>query len=444
MPHCVRRLAAAAVVVAVAGVVCAARPAPEERATPDSTENAPAARDRARHLAALGVDRWHAAGRRGQGVTVAVLDSGFRGYRAFLGGPLPADVPVKSFRNDGRFEAGDSQHGVLCAEAVHAVAPAARLVFANWEPDHPDRFLEAVRWARQQGARVFTCSVIMPGWSDGLGGGPVHAALAEAVGDGVFVACAGNVAQRHWAGDFRDADGDGAHEWRPGGEDNRVRPWGTGRVSLEVNWAAGGPLALTVIEEDSGRVVGRSEGDPGPAAKVLRTLRTAAGLPDVERRSVVQFSPTAGQTYRLRVSRKKGGADAFRLVSLGAGIEHHTSAGSVPFPGDGADVLTVGATDAEGRRLWYSACGADGRRRKPDLMAPVPFPSAWRPTPFTGTSAAAPQVAGMAALWWSARPNWSAAKLRDSLRGAAADLAAPGPDCETGYGAARLPDAAGG
>src|SRR5262245_42158137 len=40
---------------------------------------------RTQHLAGLGVDRWHALGYRGRGVKVAILDSGFRGYRGHLG-----------------------------------------------------------------------------------------------------------------------------------------------------------------------------------------------------------------------------------------------------------------------------------------------------------------------------------------------------------------------
>src|SRR5688572_15832115 len=39
-------------------------------------------RHQGRHLAALGVDRWHAQGHRGEKVKVAVLDSGFQGYKA--------------------------------------------------------------------------------------------------------------------------------------------------------------------------------------------------------------------------------------------------------------------------------------------------------------------------------------------------------------------------
>ena len=37
------------------------------------------------HLEQLGVPRWHQLGWRGQGVKVAVIDSGFRGYRSALG-----------------------------------------------------------------------------------------------------------------------------------------------------------------------------------------------------------------------------------------------------------------------------------------------------------------------------------------------------------------------
>src|SRR5262245_25791695 len=55
---------------------------------------------RAALLARLGVDRYHAAACQGQGIKVAVLDSGFRGYREHLGKALPARVAVRSFRAD--------------------------------------------------------------------------------------------------------------------------------------------------------------------------------------------------------------------------------------------------------------------------------------------------------------------------------------------------------
>jgi hypothetical protein len=80
---------------------------------------------RLKYLARLGLDRWHRLGHRGKGVKVAVLDSGFRGYREHLGNALPKRVTVRSFRDDRNLEARDSQHGILCGEVIHAIAPEA-------------------------------------------------------------------------------------------------------------------------------------------------------------------------------------------------------------------------------------------------------------------------------------------------------------------------------
>src|SRR4029078_12006506 len=90
-----------------------------------------------------------------------------------LGTSLPKNVLSRSFRADGNLETKD-QHGILCGEVVHALAPDAELLFADWDIDRPERFLEAVRWARRQGARIVTCSIVTPHWSDGEGRGAVH------------------------------------------------------------------------------------------------------------------------------------------------------------------------------------------------------------------------------------------------------------------------------
>src|SRR5438105_310434 len=39
--------------------------------------------EREQHLVRLGVKRWHALGFLGQGVRIAVLDTGFRGYKKY-------------------------------------------------------------------------------------------------------------------------------------------------------------------------------------------------------------------------------------------------------------------------------------------------------------------------------------------------------------------------
>lgn len=383
---------------------------------------------REQHFAQLGVKRWHEEGVRGQGVKVAILDSGFRNYRDFLGRSLPAKVKVRSFRVDGNLEAKDSQHGIHCGEVVHAIAPEAELLFANWESDQPESFLKAVRWARQQGAQVISCSVITPSWSDGEGGGPVHESLAQILGTGkekddvLLFASAGNTAQRHWSGIFKDA-GDGFHEWQPRQLDNDLSPWGGERVSVEVFWKAGASYDLFVYDRTAGTEVGR-------CTAAERGDRTC---------SVVRFHPVTGHRYQARVRLSSGTPGKFHLVALASGLRYFTANGSVAFPGDGPAVVAVGAVDSAGRRFSYSSCGPNSSAPKPDFVAPVPFPVAARTRPFGGTSAAAPQAAAAAALLWTRHPDWSAQQVREKLRLSAYKPTAANHCPELGYGLVKMP-----
>jgi subtilisin family serine protease len=426
-PRALRLLPAA--VLALALLPGPTRPAGQSAPWDVPASGGDAARDRARLFARLGVDRWHEASHRGRGVKVAVIDSGFRGYRSFLGTALPPHVLPRSFRLDGALESRDSQHGILCGEVIHALAPEAELLFTSWEPDRPDTFVAAVAWARQQGARVLSCSVIMPCWSDGEGGGPVHAALARAMGRGdqpsdlLGLACAGNIAQRHWAGPFR-GDTFGYHEWRPGYRDNALMPWGDEeRVSVEVCWPAGARYTLYVLDAATGAEIGQAPPQPQPGGHC----------------AVVRFQPKRDGQYIVRVQLTGGTPGQFHVAVLGGWLGRFTERGSIPFPADGPEFVAVGAWEETGQRAAYSSCGPNSGLPKPDFVAPVPFPSAWRSKPFAGTSAAAPQAAGLAALILGRHPDWTPARVREALRRSAVDLDPPGHDYETGYGLLRLP-----
>jgi subtilisin family serine protease len=408
-------------------------PTPKRESRPGSSDQLAQREER---LKALGIAAWHGAGYRGQGVKVAVLDSGFRKYRQYLGRELPDRLAVHSFRADGNLEAKNSQHGVRCAEVVHTYAPAAALVFVNWEPDVPETFLEAVRWAREQGARILTCSLIMPSWSDGDGHGPVHTALAQLLGSGknprdlLFFASAGNTAQRHWSGSYRTG-ANGNHQWAINADSNDLTPWGDGEVSVEMYWKDKSDYDLVVTDRTKGTEAARS-----------------LARKNVERTSAVaRFFPEDGHKYALRVRRNVlAGREtalqppaSFHIVALGGWLEYFSARGSIPFPGDGADVISVGAVTAEGERLAYSSCGPNSSQPKPELVAPVPFLSLWTTRSFGGTSASAPQAAGMAALYWSRHPEWCASQIRTELERTARDLGPPGHDYETGYGMITMP-----
>jgi hypothetical protein len=379
----------------------------------------------------LRVRAWHARGYRGKGVKIAILDSGFHGYRQALGKALPQRIAVRSFRSDGNLEARDSQHGILCAEVIHAIAPEAELLFANWEPERPEKFLEAVHWARSQGASIISCSIIMPTWSDGEGHGPVHDALRRELGmgnrkgEGLFFASAGNTALRHWSGPLRLLPS-GWHAWAQDRIDNPLHPFGTDRVSVELSAPlAGASLEIVVRDNDHDLIRGRSAPARTPGCAIVR------------------FDPRVGHEYTVRVRALGGGEPlprSFHLTVLAGRLGYTTRDGSIPFPGDGTEVITVGAVDARGRRVSYSSCGPNSDKPKPDLVAPVPFPSLWRPhQAFAGTSAAAPQAAGLAALLWSRHPGWTAEQVGTALRNAARRLVPAGHSWETGYGQVRLP-----
>jgi subtilisin family serine protease len=377
-------------------------------------------------LAELGVPAWHSAGHQGQGVKIAILDSGFKGHRAALGKALPALVKVRSFRKDGELEGRESQHGILCGEVVHRLAPRAELLFANWEPEQPDSFLDAVRWARKEGARIISCSIIMPAWSDGEGHGKAHQALLDALGsgdrrgDGLFFASAGNTALRHWSGAF-NADTNGWHQWIHGRKDNALRSVGKEGVSIELCGADG--LELVLRDTTAHREVARSRTSAEDGSCSLR------------------YVPHPGHKYSLRLRRREGEAAAgrFHLTVLGGRLQFPTRLGSVPFPGDGAEVVAVGAVDESGRRYSYSSCGGTAVAEKPDLVARSPFPSIHRAhQAFGGTSAAAPQAAALAALIWSRQPELTAQKVRSLLR-QSARRSTPGHSVEMGFGVVHLP-----
>jgi subtilisin family serine protease len=403
--------------------------------------------EQSKHLAVFGTDRWHAIGYRGQGMKIAVIDTGFRGYHNFLGKTLPSNVRTRCFRDDGNFEAKNSQHGILCAEVLHTIAPDAELMLATWEPDSPESFLKAVSWAKVSGARIISCSIIMPSWSDGNGGGEFHRKLKQillpstsvdssfnartlkqvradgssASTDTLFFACAGNTALRHWAGMFHRG-ADGFQEWAAGQTVNRVQPWGRDRVSVELYGPAESQYEI-IVRDEKDQEVARSH--PFPSTKG----------PSVAAR----FMPQPQSTYQAQVRLTRGKPSNFHLVVLGGYLGTVTSQGSVACPADGSEVIAVGAVTSGGRRLEYSSCGVDFQTVKPDFVAPVPFPTTIRSQAFSGTSAAAPQAAGLAAVLWSRHPTWSAEEVHAALIKSARDVGPPGPDSETGFGMIRLP-----
>lgn len=151
---------------------------------------------------------------------------------------------------------------------------------------------------------------------------------------------------------------------------------------------------------------------------------------------------------------------ANRLVQTGvivvAAAGNTGSDDSIAAPGSAKDVITVGAYHDGDTVLWdddvlytKSARGPNGGEPKPNLVAPgvnitsplgttAPDASATNAyANFTGTSAAVPFVAGVAALVLEANPDMEPLDVKRLLMDSARDMGDPGWDPSHGAGAVR-------
>lgn len=102
------------------------------------------------------------------------------------------------------------------------------------------------------------------------------------------------------------------------------------------------------------------------------------------------------------------------------------------YPAAYEDVISVGSTDEEGKRSWFSNFG------KIDLVAPGSYVESLemdgRTVVYSGTSMAAPHVCGVAALVLEKIPSLDAKQVRQVLESTALDLGKPGKDFYYGSG----------
>lgn len=136
-------------------------------------------------------------------------------------------------------------------------------------------------------------------------------------------------------------------------------------------------------------------------------------------------------------ARTKGRGGKGTIVVFSAGNDTST----VAFPADVSGVLTVGAIEQSGEKCAFSNIGSSldlvafGRNiTTTDVTGELGYSSSGYYPWFSGTSAACPQVAGVAALMLSANPNLTEETVKKYIRETARDLGESGRDDMYGYG----------
>lgn len=392
----------------------------------------------------LGAPFYWNLGHTGEDVRIAIIDVGFDGYEALLGSELPARVKTRSFFGStggrGDLTGGGQPHGTGVAEIVHDVAPRADLLLTN--ASTAVELAKCVEWALEEGADVINHSV---GWFFGPGDGTgeiasvVEKALEE---DVLWINAAGNFANSHWEGPYRDRDEDGALEFDEFGDEELNL--GLARENPEVTlvlgwnrWPFSTDLFLDIEIWNRDHLAATSETLFGGEPYAFRAVSWEPQSGSVSIRiRLTDGDPSIQPDLRLEVFRLDGGSLP----------EHGVAEGSLVIPADVPEVIAVGAVHWSTIELEpFSSWGPTSSGiEKPELLAPDAVSNVTLGT-FRGTSAAAAHVTGAVALLQSAAPRggmaqsrWSISETRTFLR-RSAEEAGSTPQDAVAWGVVKLP-----
>jgi hypothetical protein len=381
----------------------------------------------------LGVQQAHQNGITGEDVEVGIIDAGFDTDNQAIASNV---VETNSFRT---FE-GSPAHGTSVAEIVTRTAPDSQLYLVS--ADTGTDAEAGINYLSSQDVDIIVYSAGPVNIEDDGNHRFTDNINAAADSGTLFVNAAGNSAQTHWEGDFRDADGNGFHEWTASGDEVNSLPDSNSDFS-------GGEVKLTIRWENNGDL---SDYKPYLYNPVTETyiIEGQSGLRTETNRFASLSADVAKQPLGLVIKNTQGPANDEIEVTVYEGpreIQRNIPASSILPPSDVPATLAVAAYQVGPRQLApYSSRGpTDDGRTGIDVTGYTNI----RVTNgfydngiFGGTSAAAPYVGGVAALIEENQAgDQSPTELTNTLKSSSDDILDPGIDTASGSGVVNAADA---
>jgi len=408
---------------------------------------------------------YHDAGYTGQGVKVAVIDSGFKGLSdARNNGELPS-VLTHDYTGNGL--ESKYYHGTACAEIVHDMAPGAELHLLKVS-DELDIY-NALDYCINNDIDIISLSLSTFGSGLGDGTGYLDEAFNQARTNGILVvASAGNYSYgRHWEGLFSDYYNDDIHihEFIAGDPDsiyNAIAAWPEwdddgnpepDEVTIVMrwndNWAnASVDYDIFLFNYETAELVALSnayqDGSQPPLEIIIHDLPNTTS-DDIHYYALV-VTKDSNETENIELEIYLGGTSMFvPFYKYPSAIS--TPSSSIGEPADAESVLAVGAINytnwSAGPQESFSSQGptnaweGSSARKKPDICGPDGVTSlSYGISSFFGTSASAPHVAGAAALILSRYPYLGPDELQSYIEDNAIDMGELGKD--NIYGSGRM------
>ena len=383
----------------------------------------------------------------GVGVKVGVISDGIDGIATSQASlDIPATYQAQSARADLDLNAG--AEGLTMMEIVHDLAPGAALAFAN--PGTSAEMVNAINILDS----TFGCDIICDdiGFADEpfFEDGPIVTRINTAVANGAaYVSAAGNAA--YW--NYYEGDYSGMTQ-TIGGVSKNVQSCAVGDWNMRAYVPAYGYITVVVQWNDAW---GASANDYNLYLTNSTGATVYASSTAIQDGNDKGFEVTgvsnggSGGAYVYVVVEKKTGVDRrLKITSWGDGwfTEYSTTTGSIWGHPAADNAISCGAVpwSSPSTIEMFSSRGpvridfpSLTYRNKPDICGVDGVSVTGNGgfgTPFYGTSAAAPHVAGVCAQVWSADLSRTNAQVRRLVQITAVDLGVAGWDSTYGYGRA--------